>query len=230
MRWPFALHTWSSEERGLAEQIALKFNDLYVENIVEGHNLCPYAREARRRDEAVRSVHFQATSDLDALLESFCAIARRPQLVVAQVIVPGLSVGPQDWIDFCHRVTRLGHDRLGGPEVMANAALHPGLAFHQRSPYALIPLFRRAPDPTIQWVRLTELERLYEGRAKGSTFVDPAEIVQFLQGKVTKSLYDRIAEANRQTAERIGVAALEADLGALHARATEEYRQISLRG
>jgi len=228
--WPFAHQTWTGEQLAGAREIALRANDGYLDQFVEGHNLCPYAREGRRRNEAQRQVHFQTSSDLEQLLTLFLRCVDDPQCVVMQVIFPDLDVDPVAWIEFCHRVTKLGHRRRGGPDVMANAALHPALAFHQATAYALIPLFRRAPDPTIQWVRLTHLEKLYAGRAKGSTFVDPAQIIDFLQSKTNKSLYDRVAEANYATAQQLGVAKLEQQLHALHLSTKDSYRRMARTG
>jgi len=228
--WPFPVESWPNAQRPLAQETALRANDVYLEQFVEGHNLCPYAREGRRRGETHRLVHFQTTSDLEELLEVFVRCAADPTCVVMQVIFPDLEVDCAAWIEFCHRVTKLGHGRRGGPDVMANAALHPCLPYHQATPYTLIPLFRRAPDPTIQWVRLTHLEKLYAGRAKGSTFIDPAQIMDFLEAKVTKSLYDRVAEANQQTAVRLGVAHLEQQLHALYSETKSHYRGIGRTG
>ena len=36
--------------------------------------------------------------------------------------------------------------------ALACAPLHPALPFVETSMYGMVPLFRRAPDPTIQWV------------------------------------------------------------------------------
>ena len=229
--WPFSLASCcSAPERSRLERIALQANAEYVERFVEGHGLCPYAKDGRRRGETRRYVHFQSSHELTELVELFRRIANDESQVVAQVIFPGLDVSPQEWIDFGHRITRLGHEGCGGHDVLANAALHPHLPYHSGSAFSLIPLFRRAPDPTIQWVRLEYLERLYEGRSKGSTFVDPAEILAALSAPQVKSLYDRVAEVNRQTAERIGVAQLEQALMDVHRRAVSAYRAAGEEG
>jgi hypothetical protein len=220
---------WLEAQRLPAQETALRANDAYLDQFVEGHNLCPYAREGRRRGETHRHVQFQTTTDLEQLLVLFERSVADPTCVVMQVIFPDLDVDPAAWIEFCHHVTKLGHLRRGGPDVMANAALHPRLTYHQATPYALIPLFRRAPDPTIQWVRLTHLEKLYEGRAKGSTFIDPTQILDFLQAKVSKSLYDRVAETNQQTALKLGVENLEQQLHALYLNTQANYRRLGRR-
>jgi hypothetical protein len=204
----------------------LRANSEYLEKFVEGYQLCPYAREARRRGETKRFVHFQTEKGLQSLADQFTDLANDANVVVVQVIFPGLICSPREWIEFCHRMTRLGHERRGGSEVMANAALHPGLPYLTVNPYALIPLFRRAPDPTIQWVRLRQLEQLYEGRAKGSTFVDPMDILAAMEAPSQKSLYDRVAEANQAMAQRLGIESLAASLEDIHSRTQAEYQLI----
>ena len=216
----------NERERVAIERAALAQNFIYVRDFVEGWGLCPYSREARRLGQTSRYVHFQTTTDLSELTDLFVDIAEDPRQIVAQIIFPDLRVEPLAWIDFCHQLTRAGHARRGGPDVLANAALHPSLPYSKKSAFALIPLFRRAPDPTIQLVRLSELERLYEGRQKGSTFVDPSDIHRLLEAAVPKSLYDRVAEANQQTANRLGIAHIEAELAELHLRTQREYSAI----
>jgi len=225
--WPFPLTApVDGHLQQQMREVALTANNSYVEQFVEGHGLCPYAREGRRRQETACYIHFQTDEQLEPLLDLFVAIVADPKLVVAQLIFPDLKVEPQAWINFCHLLTRLGHRRVGGADVMANAALHPQLPFHASSAFSLIPLFRRAPDPTVQWVRLEQLEKLYDGRAKGSTFIDPSELMHRLTTPAQKSLYDRVAEANQITAQRLGVARLEADLYQIHVEAGAAYAEI----
>ncbi len=229
--WPFGrTEELSGPESERRAQIALDANTTYLQYLVEGHHLCPFAKEARRRGETKRLVHFQSGSWLGKLLHLFVELANDESTVVVQVIFPDLRCSPEDWIWFCHELTRLGHIRRGGHEVMANAALHPHLPYKTINPFALIPLFRRSPDPTIQWIRLDQLERLYEGRAKGSTFVDPSEVLNVLEAPPSKSLYDRVAEANQATAQRIGVETLEAEFSELHARTRAKYEELRARG
>lgn len=227
-QWRAALsRELSLAEQGPMQRVALEFNDQYIERFVEGYALCPYAREGRKREETRRYVHFQARADFAALLQLFLAIADDETQVVAQVIFPGLQIDAELWIDFCHHITRLGHAKRGGADVLANAALHPRLPYKTTNAYSLIPLFRRAPDPTIQWVRLDRLEKLYEGRAKGSTFVDPADIISLMESPAVKSLYDRVAEANQTTALGLGIEHLEAELAQLHLGAQRTYQSIT---
>lgn len=217
---------FSHTRRSAMTQIALSFNEQYNERFVEGQSLCPYAREGRKRGETQRFTHFQSGDDWGALVQLFLNIASDETQVVAQVIFPDLEIEAESWIEFCHHITRLGHAARRGGDVLANAALHPRLPYRSTSAYSLIPLFRRAPDPTIQWVRLDRLEKLYEGRAKGSTFVDPANLLSMLDRPAVKSLYDRVAEANLATVLGYGIERMESELSELYQDAQRAYRDI----
>jgi hypothetical protein len=111
--------------------------------------------------------------------------------------------------------------------VLAFAALHPRLRYNADSAAALVPLFRRAPDPTIQWVRLDAIHAIYEGRDDDTRFVDLADAEAYVKSAPPRaSLYDRIADANAAEAARLGVARLEAMLAEISEDARRGYERI----
>ena len=65
--------------------------------------------------------------------------------------------------------------------MLACAPLHPKLPFVEANMYGLVPLFRRAPDPTIQWVRLDGLEALYAGRGSDNQYLQVQDIESFVR-------------------------------------------------
>jgi len=206
---------------------ALRVNDRYLLEFIESYAFCPFSREGRRQGQTSRYVYYADTIDLDPLVDLMLEIAADPKQVVAQVILPVVDVGPDDWIEFCFRLTELGHKRLGGRDVLAVAALHPELSYRTCNPYALIPLFRRAPDATIQWVRLDGLETLYKGREKGSTFVDTKDIPTLLAGPPPPMpLYDRVAETNQSMAKRLSLDKIESVLSEIRTDARRSYERI----
>ena len=76
----------------------------------------------------------------------------------------------------------------------------------------MVPLFRRSPDPTLQWISLAALERVREGRPHGEVLLprDPAEARALLASLERPSLADAIADTNRERAFGYGVEALVA--------------------
>ncbi len=93
----------------------------------------------------------------------------------------------------------------------------------------MVPLFRRSPDPTIQWVRLDALEALYRGRHRNTVFMTPDEIREMLAGpprKEKEPLYDRICRTNGLMARRMGLDAVEETLRGYARDAHSAYAQI----
>ena len=155
------------------EREALRVNDRYLHECIEGHAFCPFARGGRLAGQTSRYVFHADTPSLEPLLALMAAIAADERQVVAQVIVPRVEVSPEAWVRFVDALTGAGHVRLGKRAVLAFAALHPHLRYNTESPAGMVPLFRRAPDPTIQWVRLDAIAEIYEGRDDDTLFVDP---------------------------------------------------------
>lgn len=217
---------------------ALRANDRYLHAFIEEYSFCPFARGGREAGQTKRYVHYADAASpeelVDGLVELMLRIAADATQVVAQVILPLIEVEPEPWIRFCDELTALGHARLrdagSGPAVLAFAALHPRLAYSDQNAFAMVPLFRRAPDPTIQWVRLDGLEKIYEGRDSEVRFVDPANVLEFLRDAPPPRppLYDRIAETNRKMARRMGLPRVEAMLAEYHADAQRAYQRVLL--
>ncbi len=228
---PFeALPPLCAELRAALTIEALRSNDRYLLEIIEEYSFCPFARAGRLAGQTARHVVFADSTRADALIELMAEVAADEKQVVAQVIMPFVDVDPDAWIRFCDQVTAAGHARLGGPPVLAFAALHPRLRYGAQNPYAMISLFRRAPDPTLQWVRLDGIASIYEGRDTEERFVDPEDVLAFVRDAPPPrpALYDRVAETNAKMARHLGLAKVEAMLTDLEADAKRRYQQVVL--
>jgi hypothetical protein len=222
---PFRLsQTLSAEQKLAIEGIALSANDRYVEEFLEAHGFCPYAKAGRERGVTARHVHFAETSLVGPLAAIFQSAAAGT-LEVVQVIFPLVEVAAADFARFANDVTEYLNARFERP-VFASAALHPELAFRTDSPNALIPLFRRTPDPTLQWVRLATLDGIYEGRRGGTAFVDVSKMREFMSVPAGRDLYQDIAQTNRASAERLGVERICSLLGQVRDDARKAYRAV----
>lgn len=215
------------------EVAALEANDSYLTTFLEPGSFCPFSKGGRKRGQTARFVHRAGTADVEPLLARMLEVARDPTQLVIQVVVPLVEVEPAAWSAFCRALTAAGNDRLrtespDGGDVLAVAPLHPELAYSTRSPYALIPLFRRTPDPTIQWVRLDALEALYRGRTGDTVFVDPSDVLAAARRPPAPDLFTRIAESNVKMAQRLGIAEVERTLRALAVAARDRYARILL--
>ncbi len=213
------------------EAAALEANDRYLETFLEPHSFCPFSRGGRQRGQTLRVVHHADAPDVAPFLERLLAAADDPSRAVVQLIVPMIEVSPEAWSAFCHALTAAGNERLRaktGQDVFAVAPLHPELPYRTVNPFALIPLFRRTPDPTIQWVRLDALEKLYAGRGGDTTYADPDDLEGFLARPRKNPLFDRIAETNERMARRLGIAEVERTLASLSRQAKERYARLLL--
>ena len=221
----------SEPTRERLREIAREANTEYVESVLEQHNFCPFSREGRRSGAAVCEVLLPTDRSVAPLL---AAMERAAGLdaEVFQLVLPFRRVAPEVWVDFGKALTDAGNRALGPRPTFAVAPLHPALPYRRSNASALIPLLRRAPDPTLQWVRLDALARIYEGRAGDAEYVDPSRIAEFLAkmeahaGATRRPLYDRIADANEETVRGLGFERLEAILDDIHARAWARYRAL----
>ncbi len=209
-------------------QEAFRINDRYLLDFIEGYSFCPFARGGRRRGQVTRYFHYAETDDITPILRLMAEVAADPQQVVAQVVMPLLEVDARSWDRFVHELTDLGNRWIGGRPTLACAALHPELTFNQKSPNALVPLFRRAPDPTIQWARLDALEALYEGRNHRTTFVALVDIPAFIASPPPLPLYDRIAKSNASMANRLGIDCVVEMLADMRRDAQRSYSDVLL--
>lgn len=214
--------------RAAIEKEALRLNDRYLYEVIEEHAFCPFARSGREAGQTSRYVLYADTASVEPILAIMARVAADPQQVVAQVILPLVEASPDAWIRFCDEVTAAGHARLGGAPKLAFAALHPALRYHAGNPFALIPLFRRAPDPTLQWARLDALAELYAGRGNEHRYVDPDDILAFMRDAPPPRppLYDRVAETNAKMAKHLGIAGIEALLAEQARDAQQSYRRL----
>jgi hypothetical protein len=149
---------------------ALRLNARYVEEVVIGWGLCPWAAQAWREGAVARRVLTDATPDPTAALAFVDEIAPRPGTSIGLLIFPRVTLDEAAFGAFAERVRRADRARRppgdGAPFLLA--AFHPvseasASATNAASPAALISYLRRTPDPMLQLVRASLLENLSPG-------------------------------------------------------------------
>jgi hypothetical protein len=148
-------------DRFVAE--ALRVNTRYVEEIVIGWDLCPWAARAWQDGQVVQRVFAGAALDpapVAAFIDELCA---RPDAAIGLAIFPRVEISVGAWEKFAERVRRTRRAFL-------TAAFHPDYCPDDRpddraaegvlDAARLVPLVRRTPDPTLQLVRASLIERL----------------------------------------------------------------------
>lgn len=226
---PFdVLPALSAGQREAIEREAGRVNERYLTEFIEAYGFCPYAKKGRQLGQIRRYMHFANQDTVSQLVTLMHAIAADASQVVVQVVLPLVEVEPEDWQRFVGELTEHGNAALARDDRMGTAALHPGLNYSDINPFSMLTLFRRAPDPTIQWVRLDAVRALYEGRGGGTRAVSLEDIDALLSRPVMTPLYDRIAITNARMARRLKLDHVERLLADYADDGRRAYHQILL--
>jgi hypothetical protein len=145
------------EDRVAAE--ALRLNARYVEEVVIGWDLCPWAARAWRAGEVARRVFVDAAPTTDAVSAFVADIAANPATAIGLAIFPRVALAVPAWERFAEQVRR----RIGPNGPFLVAAFHPDYRAGDappETPAQLVSLIRRTPHPTLQLVRAALLEKL----------------------------------------------------------------------
>ncbi len=158
----------------------LRLNARYIEEVVIGWGLCPWAAQAWREGAVARRVLVEpaparATAqapETDGVLAFIDEIASNPAISIGLAIFPRATQTEAAWGSFAERVRRADRARRA-PDVRAPfllAAFHPGSdegtgaatvpAVAAANPGALVSFIRRTPDPMLQLVRASVLDGL----------------------------------------------------------------------
>ena len=182
------------------ERAALARNDRYLQEFVEALNLCPFAKRCREEGRLVRRVILDDYV-LPALLRAAAEIETLPekQCEVALLLVPRFEEGPLAFLETCSEVRR-------SLRKFHCVAFHPEMKFDFSDENRAVQFLRRAPDPTLQLVRIETLERVRGGRTGGTVYVGNAAAKDI---HLPPSLSEEIARANLATILEHGPAALE---------------------
>jgi hypothetical protein len=189
-----------SRRAGDREREALARNDRYLREFVEALNLCPFARRCREEGRLVRRVILDEYV-LPALLRAAAEVETLPekQCEVALLVVPGFTDGPAAFLDLCAEVRRpLRHFHC--------VAFHPELKADFSTENRAVQFLRRAPDPTLQLVRIATLERVRGERTGGTVYVASTAAKDL---HLPPSLSEEIARANLATILEHGPATLD---------------------
>ena len=158
---------------------ALRLNARYVEEVVIGWGLCPWAAQAWRDGAVARRVLVEPTpapataaaTEIDGVLAFIDEIVPDPAVSIGLAIFPRATLTEAAWGAFAERVRRADRARRAPQEKtpFLLAAFHPGSGERATvtvaNSGALVSFIRRTPDPMLQLVRAGLLEGLArEGR------------------------------------------------------------------
>jgi hypothetical protein len=193
------------------EAAALARNDRYLREFVEALELCPFARKCRESGRLARRVlRGERPAEATAAAVRELELTSEEQVEVALLIYPEFAGDLRAFEEF-------RDDVRGSLRLFYCVAFHPALPMDLSDANRAVSFLRRSPDPTLQLVRISTLDRVRSGRPSGSTYLDPARLSpDELRSTVRRlSVSEQIAEANLGTLQRedpARIAQLLADL------------------
>jgi hypothetical protein len=137
---------------------ALRLNARYVEEVVIGWDLCPWAARAWTDGQVVQRVFTGDALDVAAVGAFIDDLIAKPDAAIGLAIFPQITCTVGAWERFAERVRKTHADH-----PFLAAAFHPDY----RPPgdatldaARLVPFIRRTPDPTLQLVRASLVDGL----------------------------------------------------------------------
>lgn len=208
---------------------ALRVYRRYMLEVVEGFTLCPWAAAARRDGHVFEQVFLaENQADPQQSLQLLDRLSGQHRIDIALFIYPDLELDRLGFESFVRTLRERDTARYEVGEVpFAMAAFHPDARADLKEPERLIPFLRRTPDPTIQVVRRSALDRVRGNSQEGTSFFDLADLGTLpLPQKEPLSLRQRIAQANLDTALEVGVSTLEALFQDIRRDRDESYARL----
>jgi len=183
---PFApLPAVPTAERAQVEREARRRNQRYVDALLSHPAFCTGAEQRAALEGRHVDVHYAVGRNIGPLFDQMWMAMERPDVAVIQVVFPVAEVSWRAFSRFCKRLTEAGHALRQAPPTLEVTALHPQLSWGD-TPKAARRLFRRSPDPTLQWVRrdLADLEPCYDRRRDASSATVRHEEYERLAGQL----------------------------------------------
>lgn len=216
------------------EREALRVYGRFEIEIVEGLGFCPWAEEARLGGHVRPSVLLSEDPSPDEVTDRVLSLSADAEVAIGLIIFPRLGLDRSPFSRFVGRVREAYEARTGrGRGEVAMADFHPNAQADTSAAERLVPFVRRSPDPTIQVVRMSALEKVRMSDTQGTSFVDPAEIdLEALARSgppaAAPPLHQRIARNNLKTLQRRGLAEVNATIEAIHADRHSSYAALGL--
>ena len=211
---------------------ALRVYRRYMLEVVEGFTLCPWAAAARRDGHVAECVILAENQhDPQQSLALLASLESTLETDIALFIYPDLELDRLGFEGFVRTLRERDAARYEvGTIPFAMAAFHPDARADLKEPERLIPFLRRTPDPTIQVVRRTALDRVRGSSQEGTSFFDLTDLATLpLPQKEPVSLRQRIAQANLDTALEVGIETLETLFQDIRRDRDESYARIRRR-
>ena len=193
----------------------LRINERWIREVVERFGVCPFAEPAMKAETVARRVVVDPES-ARALVDD---LAGDEKIEVALLIFPTVTMSAEAFDAWCAPL------RAANPAFVA-AVFHPETPYQLTTPAQAVGFFRRAPDPTLQLVRVAALEQVRgPGNRDGKFMFDfSAEAWAELKKREHRlPTSERIARDNHALLIRDGISTLQAIYDDIRADRNRSY-------
>jgi hypothetical protein len=203
------------------EDEVLRIHQRFLVEVIERLNLCPWA-EGTRSSGALRRAVILEQDPVGELL------AAGDEVLVYILVWPRFSGGPEAFEELHKKLRREEEARRGKRSPFATALFHPRLKYSTSTPDQLVPLFRRSPDPSLQFIRYAALESVRSAGPSGKFLFDwsARAFAELARREKELPVSDRIARDNAATVKAEGLARLLAIYDDLQADRARSYARF----
>lgn len=173
--------------------------------MVERYDVCPFAAPAMKLGHVARRVlaDGETAALATAARVAIDALAGDAAIEVALLIFPTVTMSAAVFDAWCAPL------RAANPAFVA-AVFHPDTAYDLASPAQAVGFFRRAPDPTLQLVRVSALDAVRGASGKFMFDFSPAAWAELKKREHRLPTSERIARDNHARLAGDGLSTLQA--------------------
>lgn len=211
------------------QQEADRLHRRYVTEVVEACGLCPWAERARLqgRTRATVLLH-EDDSGLEAAVVQLDQWVAERRVDIGFLIFPRVELSRVAFDGFVARLRSAEAQRRPPSEpAFVLAAFHPDAEADIDDADRLVPFLRRSPDPCVQAIRMSTLKRVRNGIPEGTQFIDVSRLDAAVDEGAEPTLRERIARANRETVQQMGVDTFAARVEDIHRDRDRTYASLA---
>jgi hypothetical protein len=189
----------------------------YIDEVVLRFDLCPWASPALQGNrvemsvitDQIRSLPVDGPRAAQSVKHALEGWSSDTRVELVLLILPRFDLGRLELDAFQRMVREL--QAPGDDSSFVLAAFHPDARPDLDDPERLIPFLRRSPDPMLQAVRTSVLDRIDPSRGSGTQFMELETLLSSSAWNAPppEPLRRRIGRINQDTVNRVGVAAVE---------------------
>ncbi len=211
------------------EREALRLFSRYTSEIVEGLGFCPWAKPARLKGQVRQSVDPSPVPQVEHAVAWVRELSASASVEIGFLVHPRCSMSRSQFETHVQTISDAYTHALGPiGATMAIVGFHPEAKPNLDSPFSLVNFIRRSPDPTLQAIRLSTLAAMRERDGADAIYLAPGVDVETLPPMSDHPLHARVAQANFDTVNKMGVTEVEKMILAIHEDRRATYAKLGI--